>query len=104
MSALGIGALPFDGTAQIFAVVLLTLFNLVADAFALQVIDFVDLFASHDFAALLFRVVDLEARELDLSLVADAALVDHLFAAHAIVDVALLDALMSTAGKEPLTK
>jgi hypothetical protein len=73
-----------DGTAHFFAAMSLTLFDHVADSLALQVVDLVYFFCSHELFTKLIRIIDLVARELCLLLIADAALVDHLFTAHAL--------------------
>ena len=57
MSPLWVRTVPFDGTANILTVMLLTLFHLVADTFAFKVVDFVDFFTSHKFDAQLLRVI-----------------------------------------------
>lgn len=49
-------------------------------------------------------IVHFVARELSFCLVADATLVHHLLAKHALVIVALLDALMSSTGQEAFTE
>lgn len=97
MATLGIASVA-HWAAHLFTVVLLTLLQLVAHSFAFQVVDAIDLFSSHQFASKVVRIVDLEAGELGLSLVAHAAFVDQLLTLHAVVIVALLDALVLTAG------
>lgn len=98
MSSLRVRVLTSDWTAHLLAVVLLTLLEGIADSLALQVVNLIHLFLCHEVCALVVRIVDLIAGELSLCFVADAALVDHLFAQHALIVVALLDALVSPAG------
>ena len=79
---------------------LLALFELVADSLALQVINRIDFLSGHLLQTQLVWVVHLIAWEFCLALVACAALIDKLLASHAAVIVALLDALVLTAGQE----
>jgi hypothetical protein len=91
-------------TADLFTMVLLAFFELIANSLALQIFDAIDLLFCHKFALQVIRIVDLETRELCLGFVTNAAFVNHLFALHAIVIVALLDALMLSTGQEALTE
>jgi len=81
-------------------VVLLTLFEGVANTLALQIVNFVDLLLRHKLLALLVRVVDFVAGELGLTLIASTAFINHFFASHACTIVTGLDALVSTARQE----
>lgn len=103
MSTFGVGAASHRA-ANFLAVVLLTLLQLIADAFALQVVDRVDLFTRHHLLAQLIRIVHLVARILGLALIAGAAFVDELFTPHALLVMALLDALVSATGQESLAQ
>ena len=82
-------------TAHFFAAMSLTLFDHVAYSLALQVVNLVYFFCSHELFTELIRVIDLVTRELRLLLIADAALIDHLFTAHALTIMALHLALVS---------
>ena len=94
MLSFWVRAMP-DGTAHFFAAMSLTLFNHVAYSLALQVVNLVYFFCSHELFTELIRIIDLVTRELCLLLIADAALIDHLFTAHALTIMALHLALVS---------
>mmetsp|Transcript_18733 Transcript_18733/g.25337 ORF Transcript_18733/g.25337 Transcript_18733/m.25337 type:complete len:210 (-) Transcript_18733:585-1214(-) len=104
MAALRISTLASDRAANFLAMMLLALFELVADSLALQAVDVVDLFACHHLCPHIVWVVDLVAGELGLGLVTDAAFVDRLLAPHALVIVTLLDALVASTRQEPLAE
>jgi hypothetical protein len=89
--------LPYRA-AHVFAAMSLALFKLVADSLALQVVNFMYFFTSHKLFTDLIRIVDHVAGVLCLGLVADAALIDHLFAAHALIIMTLFDALVPSTG------
>lgn len=104
MTTFRVWAVSLDRAAHFLALVLLALFQLVADPLALQVVNLIDLFSCHHLGPQLGRVVDLVTRILEFGLVAEAAFVNELFAAHALVVVALLDALVSSTRQELLAK
>ena len=97
MTAFWVRAIP-NRTAHFFAAMSLALFNLVADSLALQVVNLVYFFTSHKLFADLIWIVDHVTRVLCLSLVADTALVNHLFTAHAFIIMTLFDALVPSTG------
>ncbi len=72
----------------------LTFFELIANSLTFQIVNTINLFLRHKFAPEVIGIVDFVARELGLVFVADATFVYHLFTLHALVIVALLDALV----------
>ena len=91
-------------TTQFRALMLFTWFELIANSRALKVINLFYLFLSHKKLTLLSWVVDLVTSKFLGWLSAGTLLLNNLFAAHAIVIVAFLCALVLTAGKEPFAE
>lgn len=104
MTTIRVRSVCLNRTANVLALMLLALFQLVANSLALQVVDLIHLFTCHHLRAQQVRVINLVARVLELCLVADAAFVDELLAEHALVIVTLLDALVAATGQELLTQ
>ena len=96
MATSRVDTIAFDRTANIFAVMCLTFFQLITHTLALQSVNSLHFFLCHQLLTEMIWVMNFIAWELGLCLVANTSLVDHLFTLHAFVVVTSLDALMST--------
>ena len=90
--------------ADLLAAMLAALLHLIADSLAFDVVDLVHLLLCHVLLAIDILVIDHVAGHSGRRLATDALLLNQLLAAHALVSMALLGALMSATGQEPLTK
>ena len=99
-----IASLAANWAANFLALMLLTLLQLIAHAFAAEIINAVHLLLSHVLPPEVIRIVDFVAGELSFCLVADTALVDQLLTKHAFIIVALFDALVTSTWQELFTQ
>ena len=104
VTALRVRVLASHWTAHVLAFMLLTLLIRIANTRALQVIDLVDLLLRHHLRSQRVRIIYRGAWEFSLGLVANAAFVDHLLALHALIVVALFDALVAPTRQESFTE